>query len=95
MFSNNYTKIHNKTLSKPWITPQIQKLIKKKNRLFGLKNKNNTDLIKQKYKIAKKHTENLIKEEKNKYYQNLLKKSNSNIKHKWQAIRLIINRKTI
>ena len=33
-------KIHSKTLSKPWITPDIQKLICNKNRIFRIKNKN-------------------------------------------------------
>merc|ERR1711862_193946 len=27
-------KVHSKTLSKPWITPEVQKLIEKKNSLF-------------------------------------------------------------
>ena len=30
-------KIHNKTLSKPWINQELQRLIKKKNRLYGKK----------------------------------------------------------
>ena len=30
-------KIHNKTLSKPWINQELQRLINKKNRLFGKK----------------------------------------------------------
>ena len=37
-------KIHSKTLSKPWITPHIQKLIDKKNKRFSIKKKNNTDI---------------------------------------------------
>ena len=47
-------KIHSKTLSKPWITPDIQKLIKKKNKRFSIKNKNKTESNKLKYKKAKK-----------------------------------------
>ena len=34
-------------------------------------------------------------EEKNKYYKNMLEKTNNNIKQKWHAITLIINRKNI
>ena len=86
-------KIHSKTLSKPWITTQVKKLIDKKNKLFSIKNKNKTDRNKKRYKIAKKHVEKVIKEEKNKYYKNLLENTNNNIKQKWEAIRLIINRK--
>ena len=37
-------KIHSKILSKPWITPSIQKLIDKKNKCFSMKNKNKTDI---------------------------------------------------
>ena len=88
-------KIHSKTLSKPWLTPHIQKLINKKNKLFSMKNKNKTDQNRTKYKVAKKNVEKLLIEEKNKYYKNMLEKTNNNIKQKWQAIRQIINRKKI
>ena len=30
-------KVHNKTLAKPWITPEIQRMIKKKNKLYDKK----------------------------------------------------------
>ena len=53
-------KVHSKTLSKPWITPKIQKLIDVKNRKFCLKNKNNTEINKMKYKIAKKEMQKAI-----------------------------------
>ena len=43
-------KVHNKILSKPWLTPKLQKLIKKKNKLFSIKNKHKTDNNKKKYK---------------------------------------------
>ena len=86
-------KIHSKTLSKPWITPQVKKLIDKKNKLFSIKNKNKTDSNKKKYKIAKNHVEKVLYEEKNKYYKNMLENTNNNIKQKWETIRLIINQK--
>ena len=47
-------KIHSKTLSKPWITPDIQKLIKKKNKRFSIKNKNKTESNKLNSKMQKK-----------------------------------------
>ena len=65
-------KIHSKTLSKPWITPDIQKLIKKKNKRFSIKNKNKTESNKLKYKKAKKAMESAITKEKETYYKNLL-----------------------
>ena len=86
-------KIHSKTLSKPWITPHIEKLIDKKNKRFSIKNKNNTDINNTKYKIAKKEMQKAIDVEKKKYFKNLLEETNDNIKQKWNAIRLIINRK--
>ena len=72
-------KIHSKTLSKPWLTPHIQKLINKKNKLFSMKNKNKTDQNRTKYKVAKKNVEKLLIKEKNKYYKNMLEKTNNNI----------------
>ena len=39
--------------------------------------------------------ENAITKEKDTYYRNLLKRTNSNIKQKWKTIRLIINRQKI
>ena len=86
-------KVHSKILSKPWITPNIEKLINKKNRFFRMKNKNKTDINKNKYKAAKKALETAIKVEKTKYFHNLLASTNNNIKQKWDAIRVMINRK--
>ena len=58
-----------------------------------MKNKHKTDQNRTKYKVANKNAEKLLNNEKNKYYKNMLEKTNNNIKQKWQAIRLIINRK--
>ena len=88
-------KIHSKTLSKPWITPAIQSLIKKKNKQFSIKNNNKTANNKKKYKQMKHIVTKAIADEKEKYYKNLLNKNNNNIKQKWNAIRLIINRSKI
>ena len=86
-------KIHSKLLSKPWITPKIQKLINKKNKGFSIKSKKRTVSNKTKYKIAKQEMEKAIENEKQNYYKKLLDNTNNNIKKKWNAIRLIINRK--
>ena len=50
-------KIHNKTLSKPWITDDIQKLIKKKNFLYYKKLKSPTVISIEKYKQCKRDLE--------------------------------------
>ena len=58
-----------------------------------MKNKNETVTNKTKYKIAKKEMQKAIDVEKKKYFEGLLDKTNNNIKQKWNAIRIIINRK--
>ena len=85
-------KVHSKALSKPWISPKIQKLINKKNKQFTQKTKNNTEHNKVKYKKIKKEVEKEIAKQKAKYHKKLLEKTNNNIKQKWNAIRIIINR---
>ena len=46
--------MHNKTLSKPWINQDLQRLIKKKNKLYGRKLKLSSEKNIQKYKECKK-----------------------------------------
>ena len=88
-------KVHKKSLSKPWLTPQIHKLIDKKNKLFCLKKGNNTEVNRQKYKKAKISMEDAIDTEKSRHYSNLLDNANNNARQKWSAIRQIINRKRV
>ena len=52
-------KVHSKTFSKPWITSEVQKLIKKKDKLYSKKLKDNTQVNRKKFKIAKKKMEDL------------------------------------
>ena len=51
-------KIHSKTLSKPWLTPHIQKLINKKNKLFSMKNKIKQIKIEPNIKLPKRMWKN-------------------------------------
>ena len=88
-------KVHLKSFNKPWITPNVQKLIDKKNKRFCKKKKNKTIANKDKYKAAKTEMENAIEDEKSKFYQKLLENSNNCNKKRWDAIRLIINRRKI
>ena len=88
-------KVHMKSFSKPWLTPQVQKLIDKKNKLFCIKKGNNTKLNRQKYKVAKITMEDTIDSEKSKYYRKLLDTANNNVKQKWCAIRQMINRRKV
>ena len=88
-------KVHVKTLSKPWITLEVQDLIEKKNIRFSKKSKNNNNKNKKKYRDAKIKMEEAIDREKEKYYKNLLDNTNNSIQKKWDAIRIIINRKKV
>ena len=86
-------KVHVKTLSKPWMTPEVIELINKKNDIFKTKKKNNTAKNKKKYKSARIKMEEAIDKEKTSYYAKLMENTNNNIQQKWKAIRVIINRK--
>ena len=88
-------KVHMKSFNKPWITDDVQKLIDKKNKNFCTKKKNNSEANKQKYKTSKIVMENAIGIEKEKYYQNILKNINNCAKKRWDAMRVIINRKKV
>ena len=51
-------KIHSKAFSKPWMTEEILKMIKKKNKLYSKKLKAKDDnIIKKKFKQVKKQLE--------------------------------------
>ena len=54
-------KVHNKTLSKPWITSDIQKLIKNKKFLYYEKLKKPTVITIEKYKQCKKELDACLK----------------------------------
>jgi len=86
-------KIHNKTYSKPWITEETQKLIKKKNKLYSNKLKNNSKKNKKKYRTTKKQLEQKIKTDKKEYFNSKLNNDCTTIKQTWDVIRTIINRK--
>ena len=86
-------KIHNKTLSKPWINQELQRLIRKKNRLFGRKLKNKSPENLQKYRECKKFFEKKLKMAKESYFREKLMSTSNNMKDKWDAIRVIINKK--
>ena len=86
-------KIHNKTYSKPWVTKETQKLIKKKNKLYSNKLKNNSKNNKDKYRSIKKQLEQKLKHDKKEYFNSKLLEDGITIKQRWDVIRTIINRK--
>ena len=85
-------KIHNKTLSKPWITNSIQKLIKKKNFLYYKKLKQPTEISVEKYKSCKKELDFTLKLSKKSYFERKMFETSRNMKERWDAIRLLINK---
>lgn len=84
-------KIHTKTLSKPWITPIIQDMMDKRNRLFAKKNQSSQ--AKTKFKKLKSEVEEKLAQSRKDYYTNKLNKNGQTLKDKWDTIREIINRK--
>ena len=86
-------KVHNKTLSKPWITNDIQKLIKNKNFLYYKKLKQPTTLSIEKYKNCKKDLDKSLKLSKKLYFERRMLETSRNMKDRWDAIRLLINKR--
>ena len=65
-------KVHYKTLSKPWINKDLQKLIKKKNKLYSLKAKRkNSDCNKKDRDCKKDLAEKLTKAKRDYYHKKL------------------------
>ena len=94
-FPTRKIKVHSKTHSKPWMTPAVLKLIEHKNYRYSKKLKSKTQANRDKFRKAKKDMEELIKKEKDLYYKNLLENQSNNVRQRWNAIRLIINRKKV
>ena len=68
-------------------------MINKKNKLFSKKLHKNTPENVQKYKECKKDLAHKLKISKETYFRNKLMSSSNNMKDKWDAIRIIINKK--
>ena len=85
-------KMHNKTLNKPWITQDLQKLIKRKNRLYGRKLKSKSPENLEKYNQCKRDLNKKLYISKKQYLSDKLLNTSRNLKLKWDAIRLVINR---
>jgi exonuclease III len=87
-------KVHNKTLANPWITPELQRHIKKKNRLFAKKLKTKNEKDAQKYRDCKKDLETKLDESKCTYFKDRLYNKSKTLKQRWDTIRELINRKS-
>ena len=81
-----------KLKQKPWITNDLIKMIKVKNKLFNRKKRQpKNDEIKRLYKLFRNRVNReLIKSKKN-YYTNFFEDNNNNSKKIWEGIKSIIN----
>ena len=81
-----------KNSSNPWLTSDIQKLIKKRDKLFA-KKKNQPDNInlKNNYNELRNKVHREIKKSKKQYYADYFSDNINNIKKTWEGIRKIVN----
>ena len=81
-----------KMKSKPWISSNITKLIKYRNKLFKRKTRQpNNEIIKELYNQKRNEVNREIKRSKNIYYIQHLEENSNNIKKIWSGIREIVN----
>ena len=77
---------------KPWITPDIQEVIKLKNIMYKkLKVHGDMSLVKD-YKCLKNKLCNVIRKAEKMYYKNLLDSNKHNMFKTWKTLNLVINR---
>ena len=83
-----------KTNDKPWISSELIKMIKIKNKLFYRKKRqpNNID-IKRLYNIFRNRVNRELNKSKKEYYSNYFEDNKTNSKKVWEGIRSIINLK--
>ena len=81
-----------KLKNKPWISTEISKLIKIRNKIFGRKKRqpNNTN-NKRLYNLFRNRVNREIKKSKKKYYSEFFEINKMNIKKIWSGIREIVN----
>ena len=80
---------------KPWISININKMIKIKNKLFHRKKRQPNNLeIKRLYNLFRNTVNRELKKDKRNYYTKYFEDNNNNIKKTWEGIRSIINIKS-
>ena len=79
---------------KPWISKELIKMIKIKNKLFNRKKRQlNNDNIKRLYNIFRNRVNREITKSKKNYYTKFLEENNNNSRKIWEGIKSIINTK--
>ena len=88
-------KLSNKDLklkSKPWITSEIIRLIKQRDKLFARKKRQpNNENVSKIYKLFRNRVTRELKKSKKKYYTNYFEVNKNDIKNTWKGIKSIIN----
>ena len=80
---------------KPWISININKMIKIKDKLFHRKKRQPNNLeIKRLYNLFRNRVNRELKKDKRNYYTKYFEDNNNNIKKTWEGIRSIINIKS-
>ena len=80
---------------KPWISGEINKMIKIKNKLFQRKKRQSNNLeIKRLYNLFRNRVNRELKKAKRNYYTKYFEENSNNIKKTWEGIRSIINIKS-
>ena len=81
---------------KPWITPELSKMIKIKNKLLQRKKRQPTNVnIKILYNIFRNRVNRELKKSKKTYYANYFEEHVNNIKKIWEGIRSIVKIKKL
>ena len=78
--------------NKPWISADIQKMIRIRNKLFQRKKRQpNNEENKRLYNLFRNRINRELKKSKRSYYVDFFEENNNNIKKTWDGIRSIIN----
>ena len=85
-----------KLMTKPWITPELSRMIKTKNKLFVRKKRQpSNENVKLLYNIFRNRVNRDLKNSKKSYYATYFEEHSNNIKKIWDGIRSIVNIKKI
>ena len=83
-----------KLKNKPWITPDINKMINIRNKLFRRKKRQpNNEEVKRVYNLIRNRVIRELKKSKKKYYSEYFEEHTNNIKKTWSGIKEIVNLK--
>ncbi len=81
-----------KLKSKPWITPEIIRLIKERNNLFKRKKRQpSNENVNRLYNLFRNRINRELKKSKKVYYTKYFEENKNNIKKTWEGIKSIIN----